>query len=93
MPSYRVLVEGSGFELAGDDGVLIRGFAVTKLVSGSSESEAASSAISRVTQEWVCGKYAFHKVRPRLEASEVERLSLLSKLMATETGYVFHPGT
>ena len=93
MPSYRVLIEGSGFEFAGDDGAVIRGFVVVRLASATSESEATSTAINRVSEEWARGKYAFHKVCPLLVASEVERLSLLGRFGARETGYVFHPGT
>jgi hypothetical protein len=92
MPTYRVLVEGGGFEFPGTQGDVVRGFVVVKVVAAASKSEAESIATARVFAEWRSGRYASLNVKPALSVSEVERLGFVERLRASETGYVFHPG-
>jgi hypothetical protein len=92
MGLYRVEIEGSGFEFSTEDGTRVRGFYVTRLAKGALEREAITTAKTNVADEWTTGRYSSLKIQPTLKISRVERLGLLGRLLARNTGYVFHPG-
>jgi hypothetical protein len=92
MATYSVLVEGSGFEFQSAEGTAVRGFFVTRLAKARAAEDAALVAKALVEEDWTHGKLAHLGIRPKLEASEVARLGLISSLRVKDTGYVFHPG-
>ena len=93
MALYRVLIEGSGFEMPYEDtsGPSVHGFVVVRLSRASTEAQAIADAQSRVIADWATGKFKDLGIRPQLRIAEVERVSLLGRLRASETGYIFHP--
>ena len=93
MAYFRILIEGTGFELSGSDGEPpVRGFFVSRTVRASSASEAEHLALARVSNEWRSGKLSSHKVSPALTISETYPTTFFSSVFSRQHGYVFHPG-
>jgi hypothetical protein len=89
MTLYRVLIQGSGFDIEGEEGSRMRGFAVVRLVEAQTEAEAIASATARVAEDWSVGDFRKFGIWPILHAAEIEQLGYIERLRAAETGYVF----
>ena len=93
MAYFRVLIEGSGFELLGTtEQTPIRGFLVSRIVRARTAVEAGDLGLARISDEWSTGKYSSHGVSPVVSVSEAQSIGLLSALFSRRPGYVFHPG-
>ena len=92
MPTYQVLIEGSGFELRLPSGEATQGFFVSRRVVASSEEEAASKGLRLVEEEWLSGDQRSLKVTPHLNVSEVELVRKAEANRDEASGYVFHGG-
>jgi hypothetical protein len=92
MPTYKVLIEGSGFELQLPSGEAAQGFFVARTVVAASEKEAASKGLRLVEEEWSSGEQSSLKVTPRLSISEVELLRAAEANPGERSGYAFHLG-
>lgn len=97
MPHFRVTIEGSDIELAGDfagvPGRTVRGFFVARVVSAPDREEAGRRVLAVVGDDWSRGEYAALHARPKLRVSDVRRATLLEWLRPKRTGYAFHSGT
>jgi hypothetical protein len=93
MGYFRVLVEGSGFELLStSEQIPVRGFLVSRIVRARSAAEAGHLGLAHVGNEWGTGKYSSHGVSPVVSVAEVQPIGFLSALFSRQPGYVFHPG-
>jgi hypothetical protein len=91
MPTYQVLIEGSGFELQLPSGEAAQGFFVARTVVAASEEEATSKGLRLVEEEWSSGEHASLGIKPRLNISEVELLEAEAG-RNERSGYAFHAG-
>jgi hypothetical protein len=96
MPRFRILIEGSGIELAREDAQarsgMVRGFFVSRIVNAPSPAIAAARATTVIASEWSSGQFSHLGMCPRLAVAQVSPAGLLEWLRARNTGYVFHPG-
>ena len=92
MPRFAIQLEGSGIELRGDGSEApIRGFFVNRVVDARDSAEAVNKATAAVQEEWASGRFANHKMSPRLSVSRVQTLGFWAGLIARNSGYIFHP--
>ena len=92
MPTYKVLIEGSGFELQLPSGEATQGFFVARTVVAASEEEAALKSLRLVEEEWLSGEQSSLKVTPLLRISEVDLVRGAEANGDERSGYAFHPG-
>ena len=93
MPYFKVLVEGSGFQIPGPSGEpSIVGFFVSRIVRANQTTEASALALRNVLAEWSAGYCSHYNVSPNVTVSEVKRVGFLSGVLAKQTGYSFHQG-
>jgi hypothetical protein len=93
MPYYRVMLNGTGIRIPGQDGADdIVGFYTTRLVRASSEAEAERQARENVLGEWSVGKYAVSNAgaRPTLSTEWIKRTSFFDQFVFKATGHVFY---
>lgn len=93
MAYFRVLIEGSGFELLGTtEQTPIRGFFVARIIRARSAAEASRLGLTRIGSEWSTGKYSSHGIFPVVSVSEAQPISFLAAFFSRQPGYTFHPG-
>ena len=92
MPTYNVLVEGSGFELQLPSGEAAQGFFVARTVVAASEEEAARMGLGLVKEEWLSGKQSSLMITPLLRISKVELVGDAEANSDQRSGYAFHSG-
>jgi hypothetical protein len=92
MPTYQVLIEGSGFELQLPSGEAAQGFFVSRTVVAASKEEATSKGLRLVEEEWLSGEQASLGITPRLNISDVELLKEAEASRNERSGYAFHSG-
>lgn len=96
MPRFRVVIEGSGFEVPGDfagaASQTVRGFFVARVVTAADRKQAGERVLAIVADEWRKGIFASLGARPALRISEVRPATFLEWLRPKRTGYAFHPG-
>ncbi len=93
MPHYRVMLHGSGVDVAVDDSPdPIVGFYTARVVTAKSESEAERLAVENVLEQWSAGPYGQvnRGTVPRLTVESVEVTSWFDRLFRRGTGYVFY---
>jgi hypothetical protein len=90
MPTFRVLVQGSGLDVASPSLIGVRGFQTVRVVTAPTAPEAARVAQSLVAHEWVHGKHSAHGIRPQLAAVEVRHFGLLDRLRGDDEGYTLN---
>lgn len=90
MPHYRVLVEGTGFEMEIASGKVARGFFTTRFVSANSVDEAGEKALAMLRKSLATDTSCQSFRYAELSVSEVAVIGLLVRLRGTVKGFTFY---